>query len=135
MIILSIKFKMWPALFYVNSLNFQQWNSNWDIAFFNSSLNSKLGFLNVGLRFVNVALVGLHNFFQFMKVIEYWDFWMLAKSALSNFCQFTKELKNWNFWVLLTFIFCQIVRIAIQALYVCRKGGARCRKGGARLID
>ena len=55
---------MWPALFYVNSLNFQQWNSNWDIAFFNSSLNSKLGFLNVGLRFVNVALVGLHNFFQ-----------------------------------------------------------------------
>ena len=30
----------------VNFLNFQQSNSNWDIAFFNSSLNSKLGFLN-----------------------------------------------------------------------------------------
>ena len=55
---------MWPVLFHVNSLNFQQWNSNWDIAFFNASLNSKLGFLNVGLRFVNAALVGLHNFFQ-----------------------------------------------------------------------
>ena len=81
---------MWPALFYVNSLNFQQWNSNWDIAFFNSSLNSKLGFVNVGLRlfpnsqkdwkllFVNVALVGFHNFFQIVKAMEYWDFWMVA---------------------------------------------------------
>ena len=29
----SITFKMWQALFYVNSLNFQQWNSNLDIVF------------------------------------------------------------------------------------------------------
>ena len=64
------KFKMWPALFYVN---FQQWNSNWDKAFFHSSLNSKLGFLNVCLKFVNFTI-----FFQFMKVMEYWDFWMLS---------------------------------------------------------
>ena len=66
---------MWVVLFYVNYLCFQQWNSNWDIAFFNSSLDSKLEFLNAGLRlyfkhipslqeywklgFLNVALVGL----------------------------------------------------------------------------
>ena len=70
-----IKFEMWVVLFYVNYLCFQQWNSNWDIAFFNSSLDSKLEFLNAGLRlyfkhflspqeywklgFLNVALVGL----------------------------------------------------------------------------
>ena len=70
-----IKFEMWVVLFYVNYLWFQQWNSNWDIAFFNSSLDSKLEFLNAGLRlyfkhipspqeywklgFLNVALVGL----------------------------------------------------------------------------
>ena len=70
-----IKFEMWVVLFYVNYLCFQQWNSNWDIAFFNSSLHSKLEFLNAGLRlyfkhfpspqeywklgFLNVALVGL----------------------------------------------------------------------------
>ena len=41
-----IEFEIWPALFYVNSLYFQQWSSNWDIAFFNSSLDSKLGFLD-----------------------------------------------------------------------------------------
>ena len=70
-----ITFEMWVVLFYVNYLCFQQWNSNWDIAFFNSSLDSKLEFLNAGLRlyfkhfpipqeywklgFLNVALVGL----------------------------------------------------------------------------
>ena len=75
----DVKFKMCPALFYVNSRPyFQQWNSNWDIYFLNSLLHSKLRFLNVGLRlcselfpnsqkdwkleFLNVALVGLLNF-------------------------------------------------------------------------
>ena len=70
---------MWPVLFCVNSLYFQQWNPNWDIVFWNSCLDSKLGFLDVGLRltsvffliykkkienlqFVSVALVGLLNF-------------------------------------------------------------------------
>ena len=45
-----INFEMWPVLFYVNPLYFQQWNSNWDRIFCNSSLDSKLRFLNVGLR-------------------------------------------------------------------------------------
>ena len=61
-----------------------------NIEFFNSSLNSKLGFLNVGLRFfpnsqkswklgfVSVSLVEIHKFSQFMKVMEYWNFWLLA---------------------------------------------------------
>ena len=64
-----------PYFIYVNSLYFQQWNSDWNIAFFILSLNSKLGFLNVGLRFfpisqknwklgfASVALAELHNFF------------------------------------------------------------------------
>ena len=38
----SIKFKMWSALFYVNSLNFQQWNSNLDIIF-QFNLRFKIG--------------------------------------------------------------------------------------------
>ena len=83
------------TLFYINSFHLQQWNSNSDIAFSNSSLDSKLGFLNVGLRlnilltfpnsqkywklgFANVTLIGLNNFFQSMKEMEYWDFCMLA---------------------------------------------------------
>ena len=82
-----IKFEMWLALFYINSFYFQQWISNWDIAFFNSSLDSKSEFLNAGLIHKNlihenwdviVALVGLLNFFQYMKEMEYWDFWMLG---------------------------------------------------------
>ena len=89
-----INFKMWLSLFYANFLYYQQWNSNWDIAFFNSSLDLKLGFLNVGFRlyfkffpysqkdwklgFVNITLVGLLNFFEFMKEMDYWDFWMLT---------------------------------------------------------
>ena len=56
----------------------------------NLSLDSKLGFLNVGLRlyfrlfpnsqkywklgFVNVAVVGLLDIFQFLKEMEDWDF-------------------------------------------------------------
>ena len=80
---------------------FQLWNSNWDIEFSSSSLHSKLGFLNVVLRlyfklfpnpqkdwrlgFVNVALAGLFKFFQFMKDMEYCNFWMLFQAVLSNF--------------------------------------------------
>ena len=45
-----INFEMWPVLFYVNPLYFQQCNSNWDRVFSNSSLDSKLVILNVGLR-------------------------------------------------------------------------------------
>ena len=45
-----IKFEMWSDLFYVNFFYFQRWNSNWGIALFNSTLGSKLRFLNVGLR-------------------------------------------------------------------------------------
>ena len=42
---------MWPTLVYVDSLSyFQQGNSNWDIVSLSSSLDSKLGFLNIGLR-------------------------------------------------------------------------------------
>ena len=51
-----IKFEMWLVLFYLNSFFFQQWNSNWDIVFFNSPLDSKWRFLNVGLR---------HTYFNF----------------------------------------------------------------------
>ena len=43
------------------------------------------------LRFVNVALVGLLNFFQFMKKMKYWHFWILAKDVLPNFSQSTEE--------------------------------------------
>ena len=123
MIILNLSLKCdQPYFIYVNSLNFQQWNSNWNIAFFNSPLNSKLRFLNVGLRcfpnsqrnwklgLVSVALAGLHNFFQFMKLMEYWNFCMLSYAVLPNFSQFTKELENRYFLVSLTFIFCWIVR-------------------------
>ena len=85
--------KIWKALFYVNSIYFKQWNATWDVIF-NSSLDLKLGFVNVGLRlyfklfpssqkywklgFVNIALVKLFDFFQFIKEMEHWDFWILA---------------------------------------------------------
>lgn len=40
---------MWPASFYINFLSlFQHQNSNRELSFLNSSLNSKLEFLNVG---------------------------------------------------------------------------------------
>ena len=129
----------WPALFYVNSLYFQQWNSNWEIDFLNSSIDSKLGFLNVGLRlyfelflnlqkywklgFLNIALVGPLNVSIFINEMKYWDFWMLAWAVLSNFSRFTEELENWNFWIPLTFKFCQITRTVFQAWYVCRRRG------------
>ena len=74
------------------------------------------------LGFANVALVGLHNYFQFMKVMESWNFWTLAEAVLPNFSQFTKEFENWLIWVPLTFIFCQIVRTIFQAWYLCRRG-------------
>ena len=84
---------MWIASFYVNSLYFQQWNSNWDIAFLGLSLDSKLRFFDEGFRlysklfpnsqkdwklgFANVLLVRRFNFFQSMKEMEYWDLWLL----------------------------------------------------------
>ena len=65
-----IKFDMWTALFYIYSLYFQRWNSNCKIAFFNSFLDSKLGFLNVGLRLY-------YKCFPNSKMIENWDLLML----------------------------------------------------------
>ena len=47
----SINFKMWPALFYVNSTNFQQWNSNWDIIF-QFVLRFRIGISNYGSKAV-----------------------------------------------------------------------------------
>ena len=43
---------MWTASFYVNYhlSYFKQWNLDKDINFPNSSIDSKLGFLSVGLR-------------------------------------------------------------------------------------
>ena len=91
-----IYFEVCPALFDVNyQPYFQQWNSNWEIAFLNSPLDRfELGFLNVGLGlyfelfpnsqkdwklgFLNVAVVGLLHFCQFMKDMENWDFCLLA---------------------------------------------------------
>ena len=46
-----VKFEIWPALYYINSLSyFHQWNPNCDIAFLTSSIDLKLQFLKVGLR-------------------------------------------------------------------------------------
>ena len=52
-----------------------QFNVPWGFGF---PLNSKLGFLNVGLRFVNVAVVGLHKFFPIHESDAILGFWMLA---------------------------------------------------------
>ena len=38
---------MLPVVFYVNSLYFQQQTKNWDVVFFNLSLDSELGILSV----------------------------------------------------------------------------------------
>ena len=73
-------FQTWRNRYYVNSRSyFQQWNLNWDTTFSNSSLDSKLGFLSVGLvlhfqvfpnsqrdwKFLNVALA---DFFSRWKI-------------------------------------------------------------------
>ena len=52
---------MWPGLFYVSSLYFQQSNSNCSIVFLNSSLDSKLSFLNVSFRL---------DFFECCSIVE-----------------------------------------------------------------
>ena len=131
-----MKFEMWLALFYVNSLHFQQWNWNWNIGSVNSSLDSKFGFLNVGLElyltlfpnspkdwklgFFKVARAGLFNLFQFMKENEILEFFNVSLDCTFKFLPIPKL----EFWILLTFIFCQIVKIVFQAWYMSRRGEA-----------
>ena len=71
-----VEFEMWPALFYVNSLYFQKWNSKWDIAFLKSSLDLK--------------------FVKFVKIFK-----MLILGCTSNFLLIHKKIENWDFWMLL----------------------------------
>ena len=66
-----VKLEMWPALYCVNSLYFQQWISNWDIAFLNFTLDSNLAFLDVGLRL---------QFELFHNSQKYWKLWFLNVS-------------------------------------------------------
>ena len=94
----------------------------------------KIGPLNLGLRlsfqvfpnserdwklgFLNVALAGLLNFFQFIEELENWDIWTWAWTTFPNFYQFTKQLGNWDFWSPHAFLICQILRIVFQAGYM-----------------
>ena len=95
---------MWTALFYANYLilsYFQQWNLG---HFPKSSIDSKLEFLCWSyastffpinkeiFEFLNVALAGLLNFFQFKNFLN------ISLVALPDFSQYTKELRNWDFW-------------------------------------
>ena len=101
-------FEMWETLFYINKpSHFQQWNLNWDLAFPNSSIDSKLEFLSVVLGCISTVS-------QFTK--RFWDFrislWLDnlfqfrgKKDITSNCSQFSKELEKWHFWGLLDFIF------------------------------
>ena len=99
------KFEMWRALFYLNSLYIQQWNSNWDIAFFNSFLDSCemqnyvlwIWWLHFtlfcysqkdwNLRFVNVDLVHERVGIEILEFLN-------VSSVLPNFPQSTKELED-----------------------------------------
>ena len=57
-------FEMWTALLYLNySFSFQQWNLNQEVIFPNSSIDSKLGFLDI-------ALAGLLSSSQFNKKMD-----------------------------------------------------------------
>ena len=128
------------VLFYVNTLFFQQWKSNWDILFFNSSFSKpgfKTGIFECGFWvyfsfFTNsrkrdwkfAFIVDLVWSSIFSNSWKRWniDFCMLAWAVFPNLSQFTKELENRNFWILRTFIFCQIVRILFEARYVSSRG-------------
>ena len=111
-IVLNLKCShLWGA----NSAYFQQRYSNWDIDFLNSSLDSKLGYFNVGL--------GLH-FKLFPNLQKDCKLGLLIVALVEPlaFLKFMKEMENWDFW-LSPFIFCQAVRIVFRDWYVCRRGG------------
>ena len=64
----DVKFEMRPVLFYVNSHPyFQQWNSNWAIAFLNSTVDWS------------------------------WEFWMSVLGCTSNFFVIQKKIENRDF--------------------------------------
>ena len=75
------------------------------------------------MGFLNAALVGILNFFQFTKKKKNWVLWIKVWTVLLNFSQFTAELRNWDFWSPLDFIFFQIGRIVFQAHYVSTREG------------
>ena len=103
-------FKLEEIEYYVNSRSyFQQWNLNWDTTFSNSSLDSKLGFLSVGL---------VLHFQAFPNSPRDWKF---LNAALADF--FLDE--KLEFWSPLDFIFFQNVRILFQALYMYNREGTK----------
>ena len=57
-----------------------------------------------GLEFLNIHLLGLLNFSQFLKKIKKIVFCFLL-CLVSNFSQFTKEFRNWDFWSPIDFTF------------------------------
>ena len=74
----------------------------------------KLGFVNAAGR--------TSKFFQFMKVMEYWNFWMLASALFPNFSQFTKECDIDIIEFHLLSYFVRLWRqLIFQAWYMCRR--------------
>ena len=80
----------------------------------NSRKDWKLGFLDV-------ALVGLLNFSQFMRDGKLG--FLFISLGRFYFQTFTEKLENWYFWIAFNFIFCQTVNHS----GICRRGGANLR--------
>ena len=99
-----VKFKMWPALFYVNSHSFP-----------NSSIDWKLRFLNVGVRLYLQSLC-THKLkagiFECCSKLDFpifpnsWKRWKIEIfecwpiGSTSKFFQILKEIENWDDQVL-----------------------------------
>ena len=64
------------------------------------------------MGFLNISLIELLNFSQFIKDMENWDFCVLAQAVLPNFSQFTKEM---DFSIPVTFIFRQIAGPVLES--------------------
>ena len=92
---------LYSALLYVNSsFYFQQKNSNWGINFFNSSIDSKWRFLNIGCM-GHLFIISMKNGGRLMRFFAI--LWMvvgifLGKEGFSDFVDVRKYRKQITFF-------------------------------------
>ena len=68
------------------------------------------------MGFLNVALIGIVNFSQFIEENQDWDFGILPSFVPSS-------LNSWEVGIFTpAFIFCQIMKIVFQEGYMCWVG-------------
>ena len=108
----SIKFKMWPASFSVNSLNFQQWNSNSHMEFSCLGLRLYFSIFPNSLKYwklrYNFAVVGLHNFSNLWK---WWNNGIFECYLRLYFQISPNSIKSWKIDIVKFHLLSYVVRL------------------------